>query len=155
MTDHWSELVTPFRPPLLNAIDATQTNCPHLLGTFVHFHDVWDGTPGADVSLPANTRVLVASCSVPAGVTLGIVYVPLTSELVFGDALIDFHAKGIHVHGKLLMGSETCRLRSPMSVTLHGTRQLGLAPQFKGIYAEDGTVEIHGQVSRKLVLGSI
>lgn len=51
------------------------------------------------------------------------------------------------IAGKLRVGSATCRLRSPVTITLHGTRAeqkvLPASPEVKGIYVT-GTADVHG-----------
>ena len=135
------------RPPQVTPVaNPAQTSCPHLTGTLVDFHTLGYVANG-NVNIPANTRVLVSSCSFAAGTIFNKVTIPATSELIFGDANIHFQARAIHVQGgKLLIGSETCRLRNKVTITLHGTRPASMAADIstKGIYAVDGTIEVHG-----------
>lgn len=124
----------------------TEFGCPHLTGTLVAWHTLGFAA-GTDVTLPANTRVLVHSCSFGPSDVYGVVTVPTTSELIFGDATINFKAKSIKVFGKLLAGSATCRLRNKMSITLYGSRAetpTGGDDWTKGIYVANGTIEVHG-----------
>jgi hypothetical protein len=62
--------------------------------------------------------------------------------------VIHFQARGIRVLGKLLAGTETCRLRNKVTITLHGRRnQVETLPGpnwTKGIHVVDATIEIHG-----------
>lgn len=77
---------------------------------------------GAAVTLPANTAVLITSCSIPADLVFGLISIPATSSLVLADADISLQATGIDVAGALIAGSESCRLRSNITITLHGRR---------------------------------
>jgi len=76
----------------------------------------------------------------------GIITVPAGSELIFGDAPINFQAKGIRVFGKLLAGSQTCRLRNRITLTLYGSRSDQPVPDTwaKGIHVVEATIEVHG-----------
>ena len=147
VTGHWSEVAVMQRPVAVTPVsNPAQTNCPHLTGTFVDFHSLGFTNDG-DVNIPANSRVLVSSCSIPSGVVFKKVTIPSTSELIFGDASIHFQAKAIHVAGgKLLIGSATCRLRNKVTITLHGARPASVPSDVstKGIWSVDGTVEMHG-----------
>jgi hypothetical protein len=154
-------LIQNYRPQSLSdelVEDPPRTNCPYNDPAVVDFHDssIWPGNvvPGnlATVTIPDNTKVLVSSCSIPSGVIFTSVTVPSTSSLIFTDATIDFHAQAMTVQGSLLIGSETCRMRSnSISITLHGTRPpvasvYPTAPpaSTKGIYVNNGQIEIHG-----------
>jgi len=144
VVNHWSEVAKMARPaPFIPAANPVQTNCPHLTGNLVDFHSLGYAA-NQDITLPANTRVLVSSCSVPTGTVYGKVTIPVGSELIFGDAVIHFQARGVRVLGKLLAGSPTCRLRNKITITLHGIRAAQTEDWLKAIQAVDGTVEIHG-----------
>lgn len=80
------------------------------------------------VNIPANTRVLISSCSIPANFVYGLISIPPTSALIFGDAVIALSATGMRVNGALLMGSPTCRLRNKITVTIYGSVCLPLPP---------------------------
>ena len=71
----------------------------------------------------------------------------LQSELIFADEPITLHTKAMSIAGTLRGGSATCRLRSPVTITLHGTRAeqkvLPASPEVKGIYVT-GTADVHG-----------
>lgn len=147
---HWSQVANlkNFRPP--NAIDGTQTNCPFLATGLLDWHNAatWpSGIPlnNSNVNIPDGVSVLISSCSIPRSFVFGLVTIPTTSSLVFGDAAISFQAKGISVLGKLLMGSPTCRLRNKINITLHGRRdELPYGdPTIKGIHVT-GAIDMHG-----------
>jgi len=154
--DHWSEIVSPFRPPSIVPVsNPSQTDCPHLQGTLLNWHDAstWTGNvipvSGNDVTIPSNTRVLISSCSINSNDVYGIITIPATSELIFNDIVdISLRAKGFRVLGKLRAGSTTCRLRNKIKITLHGKRtdqNLPTDPWVKGIYAENGgIIDLHG-----------
>ena len=95
-----------------------------------------------DVTLPANRKVLLSSCSVTK--KLGKITIPASSELIFADEAIDISVTGIVVFGKLRAGSETCRLQSYSSITLRGSRPNSVASaDVKGIHVDGGVLEIH------------
>lgn len=86
----------------------------HLINFFSFTHHF------SAVNIPANTRVLVSSCSVPSNFIFGLISVPAGSALIFGDAPILFSATGMKVDGALLIGSPTCRLRNKINITIYG-----------------------------------
>lgn len=44
---------------------------------------------GAAVTIPANTAVLVSSCSINPAFVFGVITIPASSKLIFGDAEIN------------------------------------------------------------------
>jgi len=114
------------------------------------WHDptIWGGSVpanGSSVTLPANTQVLISSCSIDPTFVFGLITVPFGSSLIFGDAPITFQAHGIQVVGALAIGSPTCRLQNKISITLYGSRNaqaLPAATYVKGI-SVFGKVDIH------------
>jgi hypothetical protein len=54
---------------------------------------------GSAVTIPANTAVLISSCSIPSSYIFGLITIPIGSTLVFGDASISFSATGMKVDG--------------------------------------------------------
>jgi hypothetical protein len=151
--NHWSEVaqLAKYRPEKISPIaNPPQLNCPHLQSGLRNWHDpsLWGGTvpTGGAVSIPLNTRVLIASCSIDTSTIFGIITIPSTSELIFADAVINIQTTGIVVQGALRMGSTTCRLRNKISITLHGSRgaqTLPAAEYVKGIYVT-GQIDVHG-----------
>ena len=122
------ELVQLYEPSA-PTLTAARTGCPHITGALLHWHNAatWNGagvpsTAGADVTLPSSSRVLLSRSA--AHVTFGTLHVPAGAELVIGEDAdgISLHATGISVEGALRAGSETCRLTSPFTLTLHGAR---------------------------------
>lgn len=154
-TAHWSETakLSDYRPPSSTyTANPSQSGCPHTQSGLRHWHDAstWGqaGVPvnGATVRIPANTNVLVSSCSVDSSFVFGIVYIPVGSSLIFGDANINFAARGFNVSGSLVAGSPSCRLRNKITITLHGRRSdysFPVDPHIKGI-SVTGTIDIHG-----------
>eukprot|EP01113_Clastostelium_recurvatum_P021132 TRINITY_DN2500_c0_g2_i1.p1 TRINITY_DN2500_c0_g2~~TRINITY_DN2500_c0_g2_i1.p1 ORF type:complete len:464 (+),score=89.00 TRINITY_DN2500_c0_g2_i1:87-1478(+) len=152
-TGHWSETANlkAYRPTISYSPTYTRTSCPHVQSGLRNWHDatLWGGAVPANnsnVNIPANTAVLVSSCSVPATFIFGTVTIPVGSKLIFGDANINFSAKGFVVMGSLLAGSETCRLSKKVTITLVGKRtdQTFPAPaHVKGINVT-GTLDLHG-----------
>lgn len=106
------------------------------------WHDpaTWGGSlpsNGSAVNIPANTKVLISSCSIDSTYVFGLITIPsglinklqpeiscvtnvLGSSLIFGDAPIQMSATGMKVNGALLMGSPTCRLRNKITLTIYG-----------------------------------
>ena len=150
-----SEVVRLFEPPS-PAASSTRSNCPHLQSGLLSFHDAasWPGgrvpSSGEDVSLPAGARMLLSR---DVGVLLGRLTIPSTSELIVGENAthgVAIDASGIDVQGALRAGSESCRLLTRVTFTLHGTRPAtraaldALPPWTKGI-SVTGTLELHGE----------
>lgn len=57
---------------------------------------------------------------------------------------------GMEVYGKLRVGSQTCRMETPIALTLCGSRQpdavtIGSLRHGKGIAVDGGTISLHGQ----------
>ena len=130
-----------------------RSRCPHLDDGLLDWHSTstWGGpipTDGVNVTLPKNSRIVVRQSVIEK---LSFVYIPVSSELIFGENStgITFDAYGIIVHGNLTIGSETCRLVEPVTITLHGLRPTDAVtnvppPEIKGI-SVSGQINIHGQ----------
>lgn len=132
--------------------------CPHEDAGLLAWHSpsTWPNqrVPGAgeDIIVPAGRKVLISRAL--RGV-LGLITVPSSSELVFGENVTDritLSAHGIDVRGALRAGAESCRLIAPVVVTLHGSRPAtraeldALPPTYKGIVVQGGgTLELHGK----------
>jgi G8 domain len=141
-----SERITIPDPPV--PVEAVRQNCPHLDFDLLDWEDAgtWGGvvpTTG-DVQLPDNSRVIIRQSV--SGV-LGVIKIPETSELVIGENPdgITLDVGGIDVQGKLTAGSETCRLTTTVTITLHGSR-----PNDAAINIRDGTykgISVTGEIS--------
>ena len=130
----------------------SRPRCPHLDKALLHWHrpSTWGGSipkTGANVTLPTNSRVVIRQ---PVVEILSFVTIPESSELIFGENStgITFDAYGITVAGKLTAGSETCRLKTPVTITLHGARPNEAVtnvppPEYKGI-SVTGQISLHG-----------
>ncbi|KAI9034510.1 G8 domain-containing protein [Hyaloraphidium curvatum] len=156
---HNSEAVVLPRPPLRGPPQFDAAGCPHLQSGLLDWHSpaTWGGvvpTQGA-VTLPANSKILLSSCSISStavngsDTVFGTITIPATSELIFGDAAIALRTTGIKAYGALRAGGPSCRLRSRVSITLHGARgdqptNPAPDPWTKGIYVENGTISLHG-----------
>lgn len=109
---------------------------------------------GEDVTLPSNAKVVVSQTVTEE---LGVVTVPSTSELIFGEdasSPIAFDVSGMDVQGALRAGSATCPYVTELTITLHGTRPTdidvyGASPTatktYKGISVSGGTISLHGK----------
>jgi len=149
-TLHWSETANyaQYRPPAATIVaNPGQTNCPHAQSGLKNWHDAstWPNglvpAHGSTVNIPPNTNVLLTT--VDSSFVFNLISVPATSKLIFADAPISIAARGFNVTGSLLLGSETCRLRNKINITLHGSRGSTDNPWNKGI-AVTGTVDMHG-----------
>ena len=135
-----------------------RSDCPHAQSGLKDWFDAatWSNgkVPAADksaITLPANTKVLLSSCSSkfsqPTG-TYGTIVVPSTSELIFDDSPLSLTFSNIQVDGALRMGSETCRLYSKIELTFDSS-----APAINSLYgkialavSDQGTLDIHGKL---------
>lgn len=135
-------------PPTADAVATSRTSCPWDGSNLVMWHDpaTWGGsvpTKGADVTIPAQKRVLVSSCSLDPG-GYGRILIPFGSALVFADARVHLHATDVEVKGELLIGSSTCRIRTSAMITLHGKSGDG---RQKGIVVSgEGKLDAFGEV---------
>ena len=149
-----SELVI-FPDPLPPSKAEERSDCPHLQPGISRWHDpsIWGrgGVPdaGTDFSLPPNTRVVLDQ---PTTRIFGIITIPESSELILGENSdgVNLDMTGMKVYGKLLAGSRTCRIETPVSLTLHGTRPLDAVPNtppphVKGIAVDGGVISLHGK----------
>jgi hypothetical protein len=130
-----------------------RSNCPHEDSSLLDWHSpsTWDGSlprSGNDIVLPENARVVIRRSVRPV---LGLVTIPASSSLVFGENStgITFDAHGIDVKGNLTMGSETCRIETPITLTLHGDRPVDAVTNppaftYKGIVVT-GRISLHGK----------
>lgn len=82
----------------------------------------------------------------------GLITIPASSELIIGENVggISLSAKGFNVLGKLTVGSETCKVETPVIITLVGARPATAvtsppAPTVKGISVAGGTLNLHGK----------
>ena len=104
--------------------------------------------PGQSVNIPLNTRVVIRQSVLTK---LGVIDIPQSSELLIGENVdgITLDVGGIAVRGKLTIGSETCRIKSKVTITLHGSRPANAVtnvpdPTYKGILVT-GTLSVHGK----------
>lgn len=158
--DQATEMVT-LRHPEVPELIPTQTDCPWDDDTnLVSWHEASTWTGGsvpsqdlADVTLPAGKRVVIRQ-SIP--VRLGIVTIPPNSELLIQPTTdgseIAVQAHGFDVRGKLVVGSATCPIRTPVTITLTGARPADVethnaqTPTYKGIHVvQGGELQVHGQ----------
>lgn len=117
-------------------------NCPFLQADLKKWEDpsTWTDkrvpSPGAAVTLPSNTKVLITACSLSI-LPYSQIVIPAGSELIFADAEISLNVGLISVAGVLRIGSPTCHLYSQLTITFHGNR---LDAVGKGIIVEQGGV---------------
>jgi G8 domain len=156
----YSERITLPQPPTPSDVSLEQDNavlrtaCPHQEANLTDWHaaSTWPSgnipVDGQDVTLPLDTKVIVRQTVVER---LGLVTIPTSSSLVFDEAQagIEMHVTGMDVKGSLIAGSETCRMETPITITLHGSRPVDAstnqpAPTYKGISVR-GTLSLHGQ----------
>jgi len=151
--DNSSEIIVVPNPPIPD-LEIPRTNCPHLQSGLMSWHDpsTW-GAGGivptsGDITLPDDSKILVSQTITPV---LGLITVPATSQLIFGENIegITMDATGFEVTGSLIAGSQTCRLETPLIITLHGMRPDDIVtnpkpPSFKGI-SVTGVLQMHGK----------
>jgi hypothetical protein len=144
-----NELIKIPDPPVPENL--SRSSCPHLEGDLPEWHvsSTRGGlvTPtSGDVILPDNSRVIVRQS---VNGTLGVVTIPPSSEFDEGDSGITFDAHGIDVQGKLTIGSETCRVQTPVTITLDGDRPDDIVTNprpttYKGI-SVTSSISMHGR----------
>jgi hypothetical protein len=146
--DSNTELVDIPQPPQADFTPNTaRSNCPHDPNPTL---DDWDVlfpslTTGQNINIPPGKHVLISE-SIPT--TLGYITIPSDSSLVFGEDPVNgitLDVAGIAVQGSLIAGSETCRIQSAITITLHGNRpSTSQEEKYKGI-AVTGTLSLHGK----------
>ena len=145
-----SERITIPDPPSPTPI--SRQNCPHLDAGILDWSDAstWGGSvpSSGNVLLPANSRIVIRQSL--QGV-FGVITIPLSSELILGEnpSGISIDVVGIDVKGKLTAGSDTCRIDTPITITLYGARPSNAVTQvreatYKGI-AVSGVISLHGK----------
>jgi hypothetical protein len=97
--------------------------------------------------------VLVTSASFTAteAQPYGLIVVPAGAELVLADEAITLHVEELRVHGKLLVGSPSCRLTGPIDFVFHGSKPNGTQPTVgegnttsKGLLVLGGSADVFG-----------
>jgi hypothetical protein len=149
----YSERIVIPKPKVPN-LSSTRSNCPHLAQGLLDWHaaSTWSSgfvpKAGQAVTLPANSKVLITRT---VSELLGVITIPTTSSLVFGEitAGIELNTRGMDVMGSLIAGSNTCRIETPITITLSGARpsnpvQNRPTETYKGI-SVTGTISLHGK----------
>ena len=84
-----SEVVTIPRPPVPPGLDDPRTYCPHDETNLLSWHDggTWTSSSGqvptsGDVTLPENSKIIISQSITEE---LGVITIPSTSELIFGE----------------------------------------------------------------------
>ena len=156
-----SEVVTIPRPPVPPGLDDPRTNCPHDETNLLSWHDggTWTSSSGqvptsGDVTLPENSKIIISQSITEE---LGVITIPSTSELIFGEDdtnPITLDIAGMDVQGAIRAGSGTCPYLTDLTITLHGSRPTdfniyGLSstatPTYKGISVNGGILSMHGK----------
>ena len=134
-------------------LETSRQNCPHLDAGILDWNSgsTWEGgsvPTGGNVRIPANTRVVIRE-SIDG--MFGVITVPETSELILGENAsgIKLNVGGMDVMGKLTAGSEKCRLDTPVTITLYGSRPTDAVTNirdktYKGI-SVSGMLSLHGK----------
>ena len=140
-TEHVQLPVPQVLPP-----QRSQQNCPHWGDNVIDWFSLFPSPcVHSPITLPSNTKVLVSK-SIPT--QLGMVTIPRSSELIIGENTtgITMNVTGMQVDGTLTIGSEACRIETPVIITLHGSRPTTnpQPPSYKGI-SVTGTLHLHGK----------
>lgn len=143
-----TERVAMYRKPTPDNLTETRASCPHLQSGLLDWHSAstWGGNGIplglSSVTLPANTKVLVSSCSLDPRGYLSIT-IPEGSQLIFADAPIFLRVKDLIVQGDLLLGSASCPLHSTISISF--TAEKTESSYTNGITAHNrGSIRLHG-----------
>ncbi|EFA79241.1 hypothetical protein PPL_07659 [Heterostelium album PN500] len=121
-----SELVN-LRKPTTGLMPQDRLTCPHLQSGLLHWHDpaTWNGSvpsPSSVITLPANSKVLISSCSIDQDAVYQKIVIPASSELIFSDSSYTMNIHDVDVKGKLTMGSSTCRMNGNIEIIFHGQK---------------------------------
>ena len=136
-------------------MEVVRSSCPHLNAGLLDWHDpaTWPGralpSPARNVTLPPHAHVIIRQSVTDR---LGVIIIPPTSSLIIGENErgITMDIEGMDVQGALTIGSESCRMQTPVSITLHGSRppnpvQDIPADTYKGIAVTGGRLDLHGE----------
>lgn len=151
----YSERIKLPQPAEPNLSTASRSNCPHVTSPGLknwHTASTWPSgvvpKAGQAATLPFNSQVVIQKNVIEL---LGVITIPVNSSLIIGEAAggIELKTRGIDVQGSLIAGSETCRIETPIAITLHGIRpsdavQNRPTETFKGI-SVTGTLSLHGK----------
>lgn len=96
----------------------TGFNCPHSYQGLQRWDEIPGTQPWTTVNLPANTRVLLSGCMINQDAIYSSVVIPSTSELIIDDQPMFWRVGQIIVHGKLRVGSESCRTINPSALRI-------------------------------------
>ena len=152
ITSGYSERIVIPQPKVPDLL-VSRTNCPHFASGLLDWHSpsTWPNrtvpTSGA-VTIPAKSRVVIKKT---VAELLGVITIPSTSSLIIGENVsgIEVKVRGINVRGSLVAGSSTCRIQTPITITLRGRRptdavQNRRVETYKGI-SVTGKLSIHGK----------
>jgi G8 domain len=148
----YSERIILPQPQVPNLL-SSRSNCPHLQSGLLDWHSSTTWPNGivplsGVVTIPSNTKVVINKT---IAALLDVITIPTTSSLIFGENAegIELMTRGMDVKGSLIAGSSTCRIQTPITITLSGVRPTNLAQNrpidtYKGI-SVTGTLSLHGK----------
>lgn len=93
-------------------------NCPHNYNGLRRWDEVPGTTAWSVVNLPENTRILLSGCMINRNAIYSRIVIPESSELIIDDQPMFWRVGQIIVHGKLRIGSESCRTINPSTPKL-------------------------------------
>jgi hypothetical protein len=151
-----SEIYVPATMGSFESAKVEWIDCPHnedgLIPFEQHFTSVGNGD---EIMIENDTRLLVGASSFAPSITITRITITNGSALIFSNENIDMHVREIYVEegGELLLGSETCRLNSSITITFHGSKNdstladhpTGTGLTSKGLIA-GGRVDMHGEL---------
>ncbi|KAL4433088.1 hypothetical protein ABPG77_006515 [Micractinium sp. CCAP 211/92] len=126
-----------------------RSNCPFQQPGLKRWEDpaTWGGrvpSPSSNITLPANTKVLLSACSVPPGTMFRQIVVPPGSELIFAEEDMALDVGSLVVGGALRAGGPSCRLASRLTLTFHPVA--GIDPLNMALWVlQGGQLDLHGK----------
>ncbi|MDQ3230657.1 MAG: G8 domain-containing protein, partial [Pseudobdellovibrionaceae bacterium] len=140
-------------------VEASQVACPHLEGRaqMIGIDEARSRWLKDDVlTIPSDTDVLVHSTPVNSEggvtkITIPKIVVGEKSRLIFDDSPIHMKVKDIVVHGSLLIGSQSCRISSDITLEFYNDEKENIQEIYgrsgKGIVVMgSGSIDIHGKL---------
>ena len=119
---HFSEKFDFLRPTAPSNEELTmQSACPFAEPDLRDWGTIFTTNSGT-LTIPQNTKVAIGASSLTPGARYDKIVVPASSELIFHDANITLHLRALVVHGKLRIGSPTCRLQGPIRIIFWGDK---------------------------------
>jgi hypothetical protein len=128
-------------------------NCPHLQDGLTNFEDIFPIIVNEnDITITDGMKLLLSNCSIfNSSVIIRRLIIKSGGILIFNDNDIVLNVREIHIEeeGKLIIGLETCRLYSTITINFHGSSASSSNILFDNLPSKGieslGVLEMHGK----------